>query len=439
MSSIIRLNEKIAHHRIPPSSLFFLIATSLLSLNFIRPFGLAISDWLYFLSLFCAILETFFDKPSNYKQWFGNRFLGFTVLFLIGAGISLFRSKFPSVAIYEIIQQLYIMTLFVSLCYLMVRRGQMGLVINAFIFSGVLTASVALWDYGTGARLGPLLSGTLNSQLYYRFAGTLGHPNKFGYFLVLTSLLTLGKWATGRFNLSQHIGLGLILLVQGFGIYLSGSVTAYLGFLLGSAALVLFSHTKRILLMGLALMITLPLILTLISSNVATPVSSNAATPVSNNTATPVSNDSVIGKSVDRVQTITAGLRWNIYLQAINDIIHSPFIGVGSDQVSTSGISGSERQLDDTVHNVLLQIWYTAGLFGFLGWAGIYIYLGWNSVYVLWHGYKENLLPIIAALVSAVLAILLMDQFQDAIYQREKWLVFGLFAGWIWMKKEKRI
>jgi hypothetical protein len=460
MTLYVKLKEKIKTYKFLPSSFFFFIATAVLSLNFIRPFGLAISDWLYFLSLASAILETLLIKPRDYKHWIRNRFIWFAILVFLGSGISLFRSRFLNIAIFEIVQQIYVMTLFVSLTYLMVRRGQMEIVIGAFIFSGALTASVAIWDYCTGSRIGPLLSGTPDIQLWYRFAGTLGHPNKFGYFLVLTGLLTLGKWVKQQAGLWQHIMLGLLLIAQGFGIFLSGSVTAFLGFLLGGTVIILFSYTKKKMLLGVSLMILFPLILTVISSripttnvptttapsqNVPTIIVPTAMAPTQSalTAITPtisipaiITNSDIINESLNRVQTSTIPGRLEIYKEAFYDILRSPIVGVGSDQVSTSGISSSDRLLEDAVHNVLLQIWYTAGLFAFIGWAGIYVYLGLNSLTMLWHGYKEKLSPIIIALAASVLAVLLMDQGQDAIYQREKWLVFGLFAGIIWLKKE---
>jgi hypothetical protein len=408
LEKFYKINTK---YNLLSGNFFFLIATCLLSLNLLRPFGLAISDWLYFLSLFCVVLLTFIVKPRIYQHWFHNRFLWFAILFLAGAGISLTRSKYPVIAIVEIIQQLYVMTFFVSLCQWMVGNGKLSVVINAFIFAGVISACVALIDYSTGARLGPILSATPNSDLNYRFAGTLGHPNKFGYFMVLTSLMTLGKWNARHLSLIKRVGLGMILFAQGFGLYLSGSVTAYIGFLISSAVIVLFSRDKRKVLLGITIMIVTPLALVLSG------------------------NSNIISVSLNRVQTDTAESRWQIFMQAINDIIRSPLVGVGSDQISTSGIRASERYLEYSVHNVLLQIWYTSGLFAFIAWAGIYLSLGWNSLRMLWLEYKEDSSPTIVALASAVLAILVMDQFQDGIYQREKWLIFGLFIGYIWISK----
>jgi xanthine/uracil permease len=79
-----------------------------------------------------------------------------------------------------------------------------------------------------------------------------------------------------------------------------------------------------------------------------------------------------------------------------------------------------------------LQIFYTGGIFAFIGWLAIYISLGWTALATLNNGEKKSISPMFLGIAAAVLAILLMDQLQDAIYQREKWLVFGLLLGYAW-------
>ena len=112
-----------------PSTFFFVAATLLLSLNFVRPFGLAISDWLYFIALGLALVETAFTKAFLKK----NRLILPAGLVLFGALISTSRAQDVPTAIFEIVQQLYVITIFVSLVWIMVRRGYTGLIINVFI------------------------------------------------------------------------------------------------------------------------------------------------------------------------------------------------------------------------------------------------------------------------------------------------------------------
>jgi O-antigen ligase len=84
------------------------------------------------------------------------------------------------------------------------------------------------------------------------------------------------------------------------------------------------------------------------------------------------------------------------------------------------------------VHNPLLQVWYTGGVFAFIGWTAIYILIGWMAVAMLRTAKNQPLSPYLLSLVAVTLALLLMDQFQDSIYQREKWLVISLLSGVAW-------
>ena len=76
-----------------PSVYFFVIATLLLSLNFVRPFGLAISDWLYFISLALTLVELTFSKQKTAAFWMKNRLILPAGLILFGALISTIRAR----------------------------------------------------------------------------------------------------------------------------------------------------------------------------------------------------------------------------------------------------------------------------------------------------------------------------------------------------------
>jgi O-antigen ligase len=408
------------------STYFFIVGTLLLSLNLVRPFGLAISDWFYFGALALAIIETMLVDHANFSCWIRNCFLWCASLILLGATISTAHSIFWNVAVLEIVQQLYIITLFISLIWVMVRRGKLDIIVKAFIWSGVFTASIAVVDYLSGTNFGPRLSGTPYVQFWGRFAGTLGHPNKFGFFLTITSTLSLAwimRIQPERSTIPSRIFWTMLFLVQVFGIYLSGSLTAYLGMLLGIGVFIVSSRStaKRFLnIMVPALWIGLMIVgLLLISDNSFIPES----IPL---------GSSLIMSALDRVQMTTGPSRLVIFEQALQEIIKNPFVGAGYDQISTSGIDFLYRSLQGTIHNTLLQIFYTGGLFAFIGWLTIYFSLGWTAFVILRGSEKKSVSPLLLGIAAAVLAILLMDQFQDAVYQREKWLVFGLLIGKAW-------
>jgi len=415
-----------------PSTFVFVAATLLLSLNFVRPLGLAVSDWLYFGSLGLAFIETFLIERRHLSCWWRNRFLWAVVLILFGAILSTMRSRHWGVALIELVQQIFVVTLFISLTWIMVRRGKLSWMVLAFIFSGVFTAGVVLIDYFTGSNFGPILSGTSSTQIWGRYAGTLGHPNKLGCYLVLTALLSLGQLLTikpyrGK-NFVQLIWV-LLIAVQLFGIYLSGSMTAYVGGVFGivvfyfSSRFVFIRNTRT--LRALAVASVLVILFSIITSIDLIDSSFNLA------------NSSFV-QAFNRVQTSTARSRLFVYKEALDQIARNPWFGVGYDQLSTSGIGKSSRYLTATVHNPLLQIWYAGGLLAFIGWLAIYFSFGWSVLSLLVKGMHSKIPLQILALSAAALSILLMDQFQDAVHQREKWLVIGLLAGWIWDYGKRR-
>jgi O-antigen ligase len=402
-------------------NLFFMTGTLTLSLNFVRFGGLAISDWFYFASLALAILSTLLKDKDNRFVWTRNRLIPFALVILIGALLSMVNATSLDLAFIEIIQQIYTLTLFVSLIWLMVKRGQVETIITAFILSGVFSTGIALWDFATGDRLGPLFSNTLDSNLWYRYAGTLGHPNKFGYFLVLTSLLTLVRLAIPVASFWKRFVWLIVLVVQLFGVYLSGSVTAYIGLLVGGVAFLWADKPLHRFLGRVGCALSLPVSILVIAVILFNSGISDIA-----------DEEFIIERSLDRVQTITAESRLLVYDQAIRQIARSPIIGASYDQLSTSGIEKYLRSFDTTVHNILLQIWYAGGLFAFLGWLAIYIYLLSLVVIIFRQSPNDTLKLIELGLAVGVLSILIMDQFQDSIYPREKWLVIGLFLGLVW-------
>ena len=257
-------------------------------------------------------------------------------------------------------------------------------------------------------------------MLWGRYAGTLGHPNKLGYFLVLTSLLSISLFLSNKNTrnvMYSSIIWFVLVIVQLYGIYLSGSITAYIGFLLGIVILALSTRSVLIILsrpFGMVIVAILASFFIFIADMILT----DNGSAQSNN---------IIAQAIFRVQNSTAETRLTTYFHAWDRIMQDPIFGVGYDQISTSNISSQSRYLDYAVHNPLLQIWYTGGLFAFIGWLALYAWVGWIAVNVIRKKRTYSFSPLLVSLSSVALVILLMDQFQDAIYQREKWLVCGLF------------
>lgn len=253
------------------------------------------------------------------------------------------------------------------------------------------------------------------------------HPNKLGYFLVLTTLLSLGQLLSiKKSDIVFQLAWCAIIAVQVLGIYYSGSVTAYLGVFLG---VVVFAYISRFALARVTKPFRIVAMIVLFTSLIVI-IRLIVADGL------PTFNKIMIAQAFIRVQTSTAESRLTTYSQALDQIARNPWFGVGYDQISTSNIAKESRILDFSVHNVLLQIWYTGGLLAFVGWFAIYTCVGWMAIELIRNVKHNSYSPIIMSLASCALAILLMDQFQDSIYEREKWLVIGLLSTAVWERIE---
>lgn len=421
-----------------PSTYLFILGTLLLSLNAIRLGSFALSDWCYLGAISFAFLETAAIKRQkrHWVCWFRNRFIWMAFFVATGALISTTRATFTDVALVELAQQLFVMTVFVSLSWIMVRRGRTKNVIISLIISGSFTALVAVIDKLTGSKWGPILSGTPFVDFMGRYAGTLGHPNKFGYFLVLTTLLTIGM-VFEKFSAPLR-KRGLIMLtfvvflfiVEVFGLYLSNSMTAYLGFLLGCVLYGFSVIQRRKWCLPRATWVSILLLFSLALLGVSW-------------LSSPFRLQGAVGflfEAYQRVTTITAQSRMEVFQLAWHQIALDPWIGVGYDQISTSGTGLSQFLLRYSIHNSLFQIWYTGGVIAFIGWLALHINLFWSALRVTLSKLKIGTIPwSLVSLTVVVFSILLMDQFQDVIYSREKWLIVGLFMGSVWELREVRI
>jgi O-antigen ligase len=238
----------------------------------------------------------------------------------------------------------------------------------------------------------------------------------------MTVIISVGYWFSmekrrKKFHLSTLIWIVLVI-IQLFGVYLSNSMTAYAGLLLSVVNLIIlliyqnkWINKKNIhkLIFFLVLLMTF-----FLSNNV-----------IFNGQLNNIFQ--FIEKAWWRVSSTTFGTRIVVYINAFHRILKNPIVGVGLDQVATSGVNLVQRTLGTGVHNIFLQVWYTGGLISLIGWLYIYIYYLFTSIKVIYK--KITTSPLIISLAIAILSILLMDQFQDTIYQREKWLILGIFIS----------
>ncbi len=152
----------------------------------------------------------------------------------------------------------------ISLTRIRFSSGKKGYVILTMLLaSGVIQACIGIWQFGLRGQ-GP--DTFLVLDRFYRAYGTFEQPNPFGGYMNLSVLLAGGIFITllvglwrGRFrHKAMHLSFSITLsrlivvlllvggtvLVTGLGLLFSWSRGAWLGFAVGTAALVLFLPEK---------------------------------------------------------------------------------------------------------------------------------------------------------------------------------------------------
>ena len=395
------------------SNYLFILGTLLISLNSIRIFRLGISDLAYLTATVLAIVETLVIDKRNRFCWFKNRILLPALIIAFGAELSMFRSGNVGVAAFEIIQSLYVITLFISLTWIMVRRGQVDRIVNALIGSGLIAMGIAMFDYLTHSRIGRMIAGTTDRTLATRWAGPFEQPNTLGSFLVAVSALVFVKWLKGDSKNERLLSI-LTLPVFFFGIYLSGSTAALIGEFVVLGVIFFFSGRKvqrklvAYIVPGLIVMF-LFLLFTGIGEDIFNGVQRN----------------------INRTVTITIDTRVEIYRLAVESIGESLVVGVGYDQLPTSGIPDNARLLPGLVHNALLSILYVGGLVSLLGWGMVYLYIALIAVKVCF-ARKNKASFLHLGIAAGVFATFFIMQTQASLYRRDWWLFFGLLLAVFW-------
>ncbi len=405
------------------SNYFFLLATFLISLNGIRIFKLGISDTVYLVATVLAIFETLIYDRRNRFCWLKNQLLFPAWIIATGALLSLFRSNYFGIATLEIIQSIYVITFFISLSWIMVRRGLLGKTINVFIGSALIAVSIAIFDYLTKSNIGPMIAGMPDEVQVVRFAGPFEHPNTLGGFLMVASALVLVKWLKGRGKI-EFVFNSILMVLFLFGIYLSGSNAALVGECMVFGVIFLFSskNSRQKLIAYIVPILGTVLLFFLLSGSY-------------------IDFFDTITRNVNRAVNTTISLRVEIYGYAFDSIRENLIFGVGYDQLPTSGIPDNARLLPGQVHNVLISILYVGGIISLVGWGIAYVYIFTIAGKVCF-SQKKHLFSLHfgLGLAAGVIAIILIMQAQASLYRRDWWLVIGLLLAVFWeTKKEKRL
>jgi O-antigen ligase len=368
----------------------------------LRPFlSVTLSDWFFFVSLLAMFFEVLTHRRHLIFLIPHSLLCGITC-FMLGALISSFVSELPFESIAVAIRFVYVTLVWFWL-------GTMLLQKTSHVQTAVVlwVASVAATGAAAVAQLfwGDIVPGT--AITWGRMTGFTQHVNDLGgsTCVALIPALVVVLWMTKTVPMSMVAYIPLLLVTAG--LVLSGSVGGFIAAV--SGILLWFGLGRlnfRLLLMFLVAGIGLFSLVETQRSVGAPLLLERIAT--------------VIEPSDSRA---TLWSRVGTYEAAWREIEINPLVGVGL------SLGGTETVTGDAVHNVLLGVWFEAGLFGILGMLIILL-----SVFTLGRrtimgasSQEERLVAL--CLVASFSAFVVYAMGAPVLYQRYGWVSAALLMA----------
>lgn len=409
--------------------LLYLLGTLTLVLNLVRPLpiDLGIPD-LFLLAALSFLCLDGLARERKLGEWMSPHPLWSpAMLFVFGGLLSSFRAARPETSIAVVIKTWFVLTLWVSMGMVMVRRGRLRQVLAAFLIGVTFTSVIAISDSFTGAGLGGAISGR-TADFWGRMDGSMGHPNELGFIasvaVPLFAGLLLHEWYSRRRLL--HLGLCSFGLVAAlWADFLSGSAAGWLSVSISSLVLawvwVRRASTRGRLLLAVGLILTLVAVRPLALAQDARGYVPSAW----------------LEWNLQRIMTTTGPGRIGLLGEAIRQIGESPIVGAGMDQVGTGGLTSAELVTSVSIHNTIITSWVAGGVFAWAGLLWIYVVCLRTVLEVLRRSGKPTDW-IAVALAASVLGWIVFDQTQPHLYHRYTWLTVALLFGMGYMTPLRR-
>jgi hypothetical protein len=416
----------------------FLLACFSLSFNLIRLYGVSIPDSLFIAAFVSVIFHEGIIKKQPVRIWFPpHPFVFPAFLILFGGLISSINAVSITSSISITIKEFYLFAIFTPLVIFMARKGNPEWIVTALIASGLMTSFAGLYDFSVGYKFTNEMLMNLGSvplkDSWDRYSGLLGHPNEQAMFLSVVFPLAFSRFLNS-FNkrLLDTVFQFFIIVILLLALFLTGSVSGYISVMFSSViCFLLFFHTAvktdeffrnvaSRFLMGLFLLTVL--LMAAFNSNAGNRFIQSELIQQS-----PVSE--FITASFDRVVTTTAVSRWDDYILGFNYIAGDPIVGAGMDQSGTGGLDSSQLITAIAIHNTLLQSWVAGGMLTFIGTFIIYLNVVKVSLHALVTAFSTKTFSLLVGLSASSIGFVFIDMTSSNIYQRIKWLVFGLLLG----------
>jgi O-antigen/teichoic acid export membrane protein len=398
-----------AEFRLP--RLLYYLGLVLLGLLTLRAGGqVTLSDVLFLFSFLLACAELVIVRRQVPIRLPFLLLLGIAI-FSVGGLISTFQS-YHYVSSTAVIVRLIFLTVFWFWLGTVVlsRRGHVMKATNLWVASAAIGGSAAVVQLLVGDVF---LGGTAAGG---RMTGFTTHPNDLGGLTCIAFVPALMLAARQNIPAPRRLLSYAVLLLVAAGLILSGSIGALLA---AAAAIFVWFAFQRSSVHSILVFTTLGLCVIAVMT---VQVMRGAPTPLERFDM--VTSDRTSGGP--RVGSVEE--RLIVYRSAANAIEDSPFIGVGLDLRSVTKPFGEENYAYD-VHNLVIGLWYKAGLFGLVGMLIAFLAVfrtGWVAIL---RSKSEPERRLAVALVSSAVAFFIFAMSAPVLFSRYGWISAALLLA----------
>jgi O-antigen ligase len=382
----------------------------------IRPFGgLNVSDWLFFASLATAAFTVVFSGVKVDPSVPRLLVFGFAV-FSLGAVFSLPVAVHPLESFGAYGRFTFTVLVWFALGAVVLRdRRHVEIAVAAWILSVAISGLAALAQVIWGPLLFASFTTATTPQGGFagRQIGLSGHPNDLG----AAAAIVIGPgilFAASRLwtRTKRYLFVAMLCLVL-VCIALSASVSAFLA---GLASAGMAAVSGRVGIKRLAVIVATLSLTAIALAFISQQGSTSVLSPVDRLSST---------FSPELTPQATGLYRLNLDALAWNEIVGSPFFGVGLDGDTVAQVLGGPF----SVHNMFLFVWVGAGIFGFLGLLIITASLAASYL----EEFRRSTAPaertLVFALGTAFLSFLMITMVEPVLYVRYGWVPAALLMA----------
>jgi O-antigen/teichoic acid export membrane protein/O-antigen ligase len=339
-------------------------------------------------------------------------------IFSFGGFLSTFNSYAPLNSTAVIARLIFLTVFWFWLATIVLKRREHVITAMSFwVASAAICGCVAALQVLVGE--GIPWTGTM---AFGRATGLTTHPNELGGLTAVAFVPALMLAARQRISAPQRLFSYLMLLFVAAGLILSGSVGAFLAAAAAVFAWIAFTRTS------VQSMMVFAAIGFCVIGVVSVQAVRGGPTPLSRfeRVLDPPTEGEGAGSLEQRKAT---------YRVATAAIKEHPFVGVGLDLVSVTKPFGIVSDEYD-VHNLIIGIWYKAGLFGLAGMLLALLAIfkaGWIGIL---ESRTEAEQAVVMALVSSFVAFVVFAMSEPVLFARIGWISAALLLAFRAVQRE---